>query len=161
MKRHQISLQKWLVVVSVLSCWGCGGDGIERPARVPVQGVVTLNSGTLASATVIFQPTGHPHAAMGTTDGEGRFQLTTFELNDGAVPGEFKVCVVKHEAIPVVEGQRDDTPTPSPKLLVPAQYSDPLTSGLTATVVEGNANELKFELTGKPGGVKPVGAPRL
>ncbi|WP_437206059.1 carboxypeptidase-like regulatory domain-containing protein [Planctomicrobium sp. SH664] len=139
-----------------LFCTGCSrSSSIDRPDVFPVAGVVILNGKPLADATVVFQPQEHEFAAMGKTDSEGRFQLTTFDSNDGAVPGSYRVSVVKHEEVPFVQGQRDDAPSVGPpKLLVPSNYADPTNSGLTATVVSGQPNEVKLELTGQVRGAR-------
>ena len=86
---------------------GCGEDpGVtDRPATVPVSGVVTLGGNPVEGATVTFHAgvpapgqTAQGNSAVGQTDAEGRFQLKTFEANDGAVPGEYVVTISKYEA---------------------------------------------------------------
>ena len=61
-----------------------------------VEGIVVLDNQPVPEATVLFIPeggTGQP--AYGTTDENGKFQLTTFKENDGALPGAYKVTVTK------------------------------------------------------------------
>jgi hypothetical protein len=63
---------------------------------IDVEGVVLLDNEPVAEATVLFIPdggTGQP--AHGMTDENGKFQLTTFKDNDGALPGSYKVTVTK------------------------------------------------------------------
>ncbi len=86
-----------LVAVLALVLAGCG-----RRA-VPVQGVVTLDGEPLAGATVVFMPDGGGRPANGYTAADGMFQLTTFQPNDGALPGTYRVLVQKTEA------QKDQT----------------------------------------------------
>lgn len=79
----------WLLVSA-----GCG-DG--RIATYPVSGTVLVNGQPADGVTVIFCPTeGQPpelmrERPMGTTNGDGKYQLTTFNKNDGAPVGEYKV----------------------------------------------------------------------
>ena len=105
----------------------------------------------VAEATVIFEPLGSTPAATGTTDAAGRFVLTTFDANDGTVPGEYKVAVRK---VQVIKAERpanapDDlvTPPPDEKWLLPMKYGNTTTSGFTASVKAEGKNDLKFELT--------------
>ena len=39
--------------------------------------------------------TEHPYTARGSIDREGRFQLTTFKTNDGAIAGKHQVLVIQ------------------------------------------------------------------
>jgi hypothetical protein len=70
---------------------GCGGGA--KPVKVA--GRVTLDDQPLAGATVTFTPTdaGTGHIAAGRTGEDGEFRLTTFSIDDGAVPGDYKVTV--------------------------------------------------------------------
>jgi hypothetical protein len=73
---------------------GCGGT------TKPVQGVVTLDGTPVAGATVLFMPDdpdgGRP--ASGFTSSDGTFQLTTHKPDDGALPGNYRVVILKTEA---------------------------------------------------------------
>ena len=74
------------------ACAGCGGG----PKTYKVDGIVTLDGKPLAGATVAFMPQAEDgHLARGLTDQDGKFQLSTFGTNDGAVRGEYKVTVIK------------------------------------------------------------------
>jgi hypothetical protein len=122
-----------------------------RPRRVPVSGMVVHRGQPVAEATVIFEPVGSTPAATGKTDAAGRFQLTTFDASDGAVPGDYKVAVRKVQVTP---GSRpadapDDlaAPPPDEKWLLPVKYGHTASSGLTATVKADAKNEFNFELT--------------
>jgi hypothetical protein len=129
---------------------GCKGTTDTRPQRVPVTGKVLHKDQPVEGATVIFEPVGSTPAATGQTDAAGRFQLTTFDPNDGAVAGEYKVAVQK---IQVTRSDRpanapDDAPAPPPeeKSLLPVKYARGDTSGLTATVKSAGPNDFTFEL---------------
>jgi hypothetical protein len=75
---------------------GCGGYGTVR-----VEGIVTLDGAPVGAATVTFIPVdekGGHHAASGVTNQDGRFRLTTFNTNDGALPGHYRVTVTQVES---------------------------------------------------------------
>jgi hypothetical protein len=79
-----------LFVVLAVSALGCG-DG--RPERVPIAGIVLIDGKPLEKAFVRVVPeTGRP--SIGETDVNGRFSLTCYEPNDGAMPGTHKVAVI-------------------------------------------------------------------
>jgi hypothetical protein len=80
-----------LVFMAASVLTGCSKSGTVR-----VEGIVTLDNQPVPEATVLFIPeggTGQP--AHGMTDENGKFQLTTFKENDGALPGAYKVTVTK------------------------------------------------------------------
>lgn len=157
-----------LAAVSVLWFSGCGsGSDPGRTDTVAVTGTVTYQGAPVEGATVTFQPqspatvpgqgTTQP-AAFGTTDAEGHFTLVTPPAASGAVPGMYQVTVVKMDAPPTPPAEPADSanyvppkegkPTPPPKNLLPKKYSQPGTSGLTATVTDDpGKNDFKFDLS--------------
>ncbi len=78
---------------------GCGDS--QQYKTVSVSGVVTCQGVPVANATVNFTPlaeagraAGQPgRVALGKTDPNGRFTLTTYENNDGAIVGRHTVTV--------------------------------------------------------------------
>src|SRR5262249_1437763 len=81
-----------VILMASLSFSGC--SAANKP--VEVEGIVFLDNEPVAEATVLFIPdgsTGQP--AHGMTDENGKFQLTTFKENDGALPGTYKVTITK------------------------------------------------------------------
>jgi hypothetical protein len=82
------------------ACWLLGGctGAPDRPATVPVRGSVSYQGKPVAGAAVAFLAKGAPRPAIGTTDAQGNFRLTTFTADDGAVPGEHLVTVEKFSA---------------------------------------------------------------
>lgn len=78
---------------------GCGGS--NEYETTPVSGVVTCQGKPVSNATVNFTPLpdasraagqrGRP--ALGLTDKEGRFTLTTYHDGDGAIVGKHTVTV--------------------------------------------------------------------
>src|SRR5207244_2338143 len=85
-----------LPAVFLLACAGCGGAA--KP--VNVEGIVTLDGKTLEGANVTFMPVGEGRPASGSTNAEGRFRLTTFSTNDGALRGEYRVVVTLSKDLP-------------------------------------------------------------
>ncbi|TVS20208.1 MAG: carboxypeptidase regulatory-like domain-containing protein [Planctomycetaceae bacterium] len=141
-----------LVLVSV---YGCGGGAVREPT-VPVTGVVTYNGEPVEGATVAFgAASGQDRPASGTTDGAGRFSLTTYAQDDGAIPGKFTVAVSKTRTIggmtedeehaAVEAGKEIEAPTTIDEL--PERYKDGLKSGLHADVEADRENHFEFDLT--------------
>ena len=73
---------------------GCGGR------TRPVRGVITLEGTPVAGATVVFMPEDQDgrRPASGFTSSDGTFRLTTYQPNDGALPGKYRVLIQKTEA---------------------------------------------------------------
>lgn len=91
MTRFSPWISRCFLCAAVTICAGCRGDG-----TVKVSGLVTLDGAPLADVQVNFDsPTGKGRPSTGITNGEGKFMLTTGKPNDGALPGEYKVTVVK------------------------------------------------------------------
>ncbi|MCA9049309.1 MAG: carboxypeptidase regulatory-like domain-containing protein [Planctomycetaceae bacterium] len=147
-----------LVVFSLLA--GCGGGGAAPPAPVfPVSGVVTYKGKPLSGADVTFSSEAANRSAFGRTDDQGRYRLTTFSSNDGAVEGKQSVMISKFVApvaavpepgveseqyIPPGYGPEEKKPETKPE--IPEKYSKPETSGLIAVVNSPGPNEINFEL---------------
>ena len=148
-----------LASLPLLALVGCAGAELDYPDTSPVAGVVTLDGQPVADASVVFAPTSHQHTATAKTDEQGRYQLTSFGAVEGAVPGPYGVMIIKTELVyppgtsppsPTQgdgDGDDEDDGGPSPKevSLIPEQYGKIATSGLTATVAEGE-NEFNFDL---------------
>src|SRR5262245_35475473 len=84
-----------LLAVLVLVVAGCRG----RYTPIPTDGVVTLDGKPIEGVNVQFLVVDDEkdgRLAWGTTDKDGKFKLSTKDLNDGAFPRDYKVVVVKH-----------------------------------------------------------------
>ena len=145
-----IHLRKTLAfVVLILLHVGCTG-GPSNPKTYPVSGVVTQGGKPVENASVVFVPLNAScQPAMGTTDANGKYELTTTVAKDGAMPGKYGVKVAKYDK-PVerpVEEVRDMSPEeeqkrynpdekapPPPKNLLPAKFDNHVTSGFSHTV---------------------------
>lgn len=98
-----------LCVFAILGGVGCGGGA--KTAKV--EGILTLDGKPVPGATVIFMPVAQGgRSASGRVDEDGKFRLTTFSTDDGALPGEYKV-VIRYS-----EGSKETTGTD------PSKFSD-------------------------------------
>lgn len=134
-----LSAGKTLIVFALLA--GIAGCGDGLPVRVPVSGRVLIDGKPLAYGTIRFIPAGQ-RASRGTIDSSGRFALSCYTQNDGAVLGKHSVEVSAGERV-------------KPTLMrwhAPKKYQDQATSGLSQEIA-GPTEDLTIELTwagGKP-----------
>jgi prepilin-type N-terminal cleavage/methylation domain-containing protein len=128
----------------------------RRPKVVPASGLLRYQGQPLEGALVTF--TNDTLSAFGRTDSQGKFTLTTFEQDDGAMPGKFVVSlsmvqitnqVIDKSAAPVWRNARAPAP-PQPRWLIPKRYGNPATSGLSAEVAERRSADIVLELHGSP-----------
>lgn len=138
------------MAISLVALSGCSGRASVpgRPKTVPVKVTVIYRGSPVAEANVQFLPDGTGNAATGVTDSQGIARLTTFEQNDGAVPGTYRVTIRKSIQVGGSNPADPDAP-PVPATYreeLPAKYGTPETSGLTALVSESQT-EFTFELT--------------
>lgn len=124
----------------LLSTAGCGPTG-KRIATAPVQGKITYKGSPVTTGTVMFVPTSGGPPATGEIQPDGTYSLKTYDPGDGAVLGNHTVAVT---AMDLPAGTPED-PVAAPTMLVPAEFGNPSTSGLTAEVAEGD-NALDFDL---------------
>ncbi|HUG19828.1 MAG TPA: carboxypeptidase-like regulatory domain-containing protein [Planctomycetaceae bacterium] len=145
---------------------GCSGGAADRPDLYPVSGTVMYNGDPVEGATVSFISEKAPRAASGITNSEGKFQLSTFDVNDGAVAGTHTITVRKMEAgaTPAMTKEEEakmlNDPTAmanqmtqggntdsGPKSLLPEKYQSSDTSGLTEEVKADGENVFVLQLT--------------
>lgn len=134
-------MSKYLLISAALAALILTGCGDGRSARVKTSGQVLLNGEPLTfkgDGFVQVIPTDNRPATGKINPSDGTFTLTTFESGDGVVPGEHKVAVWANALGP--GGQAIN--------LLPTEYSDAATSGLTI-VVDKPTDSLKIELEGK------------
>jgi hypothetical protein len=113
---------------------GCDSPGTAP--TVPAQGTLLYNGQPAQAARVVFTPkSGRP--ATGNTDDQGRFVLTTFESEDGAVPGEHTVTISDLE--------RNWNQDPS-KSRFPTPYERPDTTPLIVEVKPEDENSFTFDM---------------
>ena len=132
------------VLIPLVFIIGCGG-----PKTLPVNGMVEFTGATepakeLAGYSITIEPEapnaeGKKHSGSGVIDADGKFKISTFDLNDGAVPGKHKVAITQ----PIQNGDG-----PAPKPLIPSRYGDLGTSGLIISVEAGKP-DIKLEVSKK------------
>lgn len=89
-----------LTVLFTLVVAGCFGDP-SKEGRVevyPVTGTVKVSGAAVADANVVFGGEEGQPAAIGRTNANGEFTLTTYDAGDGAAAGNYTVVVTKSAA---------------------------------------------------------------
>lgn len=156
-----------LLIVSQFSV-GCGGQ--DGPAVAPVKGVVTVNGKPLEGLQVSFSVMkGASTVSSGVTNDKGEYELTTFNMNDGAIVGENLVAIrqMPKDAAGAVFGidpeamkagksdfkgpdrsmeKTNQTNLQNSNGTVLSKYGNAEKSGLKRTVVLGSKNEFNFDL---------------
>jgi hypothetical protein len=130
----------------LVAALGCSADN-DRVNVYPVTGKVLVGGQPAEGAIVTFYAASEemrerkvpPPTA--TVDASGAFRLSSYEPDDGAPAGEFKVTIVWHEPPPPnavgVFAQKD-------RLL--GRYTNPQTSALTARIEQGGGELPPFQL---------------
>ena len=135
------------IALLILVASGCTkSDG--RVKVYPVSGKVSVRGTPAEGARVVFYPVseelkkpGMP-IPYGTTDSQGNFKLRSFDPDDGAPEGDYKISVIWLDVPP---GKAEENPL-SAKDRLSGQYSNPQTSKLTAKVEKGGGEIPPFEL---------------
>jgi hypothetical protein len=121
-------------VLATAAALGCSKPGTAP--TVPAQGTLLHNGQPAQAARIIFTPkSGRP--ATGNTDDEGHFVLSTFESEDGAVPGEHTVTVS--------DLKRNWNQDPSTSRF-PSPYERPDTTPLIVEVKPEDENSFTFDM---------------
>ena len=137
------------LALTVLLLASCGSDEPEPPlAAYPVEGQVLFQGKPTPLARIEFHPIGgspelQKFRPTAQADDEGRFQISTFGLRDGAPEGQYKVTVVWNGPDPGTDLQTVNTDEFSyaPNRL-DNKYAEANTTPLTATISSG-ANKLE------------------
>jgi hypothetical protein len=124
-------LLAFLVVAVPLAAVGCGG-----PKPVAVSGKVTYKQKLLAQGSITFTPEKGRMATGKIRDGM-IVEVTTHNLNDGALEG--------HNKVAIRSVSNPDDMYAEHVSLIPDKYGDPEKSGLTADLKPGE-NVLTFDL---------------
>ena len=120
---------------------GCGRTGPALPAAVPAKGMIQLADGTpLREGRLELIPRdGNGVEAFGDVQPDGSFTLTSYKVNDGAVPGRYVVAIS-----PYNYAARGGSPTPvTGAARIPAKY---LESGTSTLEVEVKAPDIVLQL---------------
>lgn len=139
---------------------GCG-----KSKLIKVSGVLTWEDGTpVDGATIVFMPKDSAKKqASGFTGKDGTFALTTFNSDDGAMEGEYKVVVTKSDTADTGPGGMGANDHPDPEKMmkeawqkhggkkptkspIPEVYTKDNTTPLIATVSSSTGKiELKLK----------------
>lgn len=129
-----------MVAAIALVCVGCGDS---RPRIVPVSGQVLIDGKPLTHGYVRFAAKGN-RPSMGRIGTDGRFTLTCYEANDGAIVGNHRVAIMSQEPV---------NGSDQVKWHAPRKYASYSTSGITQEITEPT-DSLSINLTW--GGEKPL-----
>jgi hypothetical protein len=141
-----------MVLVAVTVLGGCGSSG--NPPVYPVKGKITFEGQPMkGGGAITLFPTGGQVGAQsgGEIKEDGTYELTTYELGDGSIPGDFRVVITQvtvKEPTPVADGSAPipaDGPNVAPADQIPTIYGDYTNSPLTAKVEE-KPQEINFDL---------------
>jgi hypothetical protein len=117
---------------------GCGGGDSDGPPAVAAGGSVTFAGKPIKKGVIHFQPEkGRP--ASGVIK-DGKFTLTTYTEDDGAVVGKHKVGLEVTEEVP---GKDGDTTV---NYLVPQKFADPGKSGVVVEIPSGGNTSLQIDV---------------
>lgn len=120
---------------------GCGG---KMPV-VPLTGRVTYQGQAAPFVNVEFHPTDSglrekKIIPVGTTKKDGSFTLTTYDMEDGAPEGEYKVALYWPGLAPgQVYNPEDPESRPEGADRFQGRYANPETTPITVTVAKGHA----------------------
>ena len=161
MKIRYLSVCCGLLVLS--GCFG-GGSGKDKQKVYSVSGKITMGGAPVPEATVTYAPEGTQPVAMGRTNSDGEYRLTTYSANDGAAAGDYTVLVMKtavsaesvsdqaiHEAIMSGKSVPGSNHAGGKSggdsgALLPDVYGSQGSSPLKACVTAGGENKFDFEL---------------
>lgn len=132
---------------------GCGKK--SHFPLVETTGRLVYKGQPVADASVMLSPLEGQRAAVGKTDAQGRFELTTMNPRDGAMPGKYKIVITKAAAVEaaadaaempdITKEQSLAKPAPA---AIPAKYSNPNTTPLECTIPQSGRHDLGvLELT--------------
>ena len=134
-------MSKSILISAALAALMFAGCGDGRPSVVKTSGQVFINGEPLTfegDGFVQVIPVDSRPATGKINPSDGTFTLTTFVDGDGVIPGEHPATILVNALGP--GGQSVN--------LLPREYSDASTSGLTV-VIDQPTDSLKIELEGK------------
>jgi hypothetical protein len=138
-------------------CVGCGNGLVDVVAQLKLDGKPLEK----ASVSLVSAGETQNRSASGRTDAEGKVRFTTFEPNDGVLPGTYKVVVVKspastdEEILPIDPNNPEDMERyrkmqsaailPYTRTALPSEYINTATTPHSCTI-DGSSSEVVFEL---------------
>lgn len=163
-RKPQVALG--LTLLLLLSGCGGGAGPDNRPERVAVSGIITLDGTPVDGATIVFRSSRKSPGATAKSGADGKFTMTTYVAGDGCVPGSYNVGVSKmvgpaistiSEDDPNYDGEASDEfdvdeegesrfKAEVPKNTLPEVYADPDNGLLSVQISEATA-DVKIELS--------------
>ncbi|MGV3608384.1 MAG: hypothetical protein ACO1RA_18410 [Planctomycetaceae bacterium] len=149
----------WLwIIVLTLVCASCN-KAPDRPKVTQVSGQVFVENKPAKGALITLVPMqapedvakswkfGYPRATVGA---DGKFQVSTYELGDGAPPGEYRLTII-WPVMEMVEGPdgelvEGEKPVFPPQNRINTKYSEPGQTPLNIKVEEKPLEIPKYEL---------------
>ena len=149
MKKFITCLLCLILSLTFLCFSGCGP---RRPPLGKVEGSVHYDGELIRAGTIIFTVVGMRDASGLIENGVIK-DVTTFAKGDGVPVGEAKIAVITFQESsqqttappPVATGPGQSTVFEEKKIAIPIMYTNPETSGLTATIKKGS-NTINLEL---------------
>jgi hypothetical protein len=137
----------WFLIISTVI--GCGAK-----KTVKVEGVVKVDGAPAPGIVVKFVNQDGGRDADGYTDDKGVFHLTTFNTNDGAMPGSYKVVVKMSDSsgenVPAAGGDLSRPPNMVNAMKEFSQnqrkVTGPPKSGLPDVYGKADSTPLKFQI---------------
>jgi len=133
-------LRSIALLALLLPTAGCGSSqNRDRVPVFPTKGSVKLEGTSPKGALIVLHPKNGKHSSdgytlrpHGTIRGDGTFELTSYETNDGAPVGEYAVTLELRKVIKFPNGGAGPGPN-----LVPKKYTKPDTSPLLVQIQSG------------------------
>lgn len=129
---------------------GCGRSrvpaGPPRLPTVPAGGVLTVRGLPCAGASIVFHHEEGQASAIGTTDAEGRFTLSTYQHHDGAPVGNYLLTVATNNTTEVEPGVLAPLSTERSRSVIAAAYADPQSSSLTCEIPSAGKTDIRINL---------------
>lgn len=152
-----------VLLLATFTLAGCGADvDAGRKPVFPVTGTVTMSGAPLGGAKIAFAPQDGQPTAVGKTDDQGKFQLTTYDYGDGAAAGSFNVVVNKfsvapagpstdgeegdHEAAEEAASGHDAASEGAENQLIPVQYTSSKDTPFNVEVKTSGENDFTLEI---------------
>jgi len=145
MPKKSLNIICFSLLVALVCVLGCSQ---QYPATSPVTGVLTVDGVPYPNVVITYaSKTGNP-SAIGKTDAEGKYTLTSFKPKDGAMPGECVVLLIPDD-LQIGEGSQSLKELAiAQKSKIHFRYFEKDTSDLTVRVDPGQNNhvlEIKSE----------------
>ena len=151
-----------VIVIASLLLAGCGGGSAGRLTVYPTTGKISMAGGPLVGAVVTFVSSEGKPSAIGRTDEQGVYHLTTYEAQDGAAAGNFSVVLALIQPSSSSPASTDEShaagvndPLPSNSHsgkgqtgdnVLPEMYTSAASTPFHAEVKSGGDNAFDFEL---------------